>query len=344
MEVRRSMLRTTLRIAVAAALLAAAGAPRAHAETHTLKIATVAPEGTPWAELLKLYKKNVEKAAGGQIKVKVYLGGTLGDEIAAVRKVKSGHIQGVGASTGALAALVPELNAIEIPFMFRGFGEADAMLDNVLLAPMEKHFADRGLVLGFWSENGFRHFGANWGKITKPGDLKGKKMRSQESFVHLEMWKAYDAAPQAIPTTEVLTALQTGAVDGFDQGLLFAIAASWHKSVKHVTLSAHIYQPAAIAFNKEWFDGLPADLQTILIDEGRKIVIKGRKLIRALNPDLIKILEEEGITVTKLDKAQRAAFEKKSAVVRDAFRKDQSKTSIEILDLLEKGLADHRKK
>jgi TRAP-type C4-dicarboxylate transport system substrate-binding protein len=328
----------------ALAMLATVASP-AHAEkTHTLKIATVAPEGTPWAELLKLYKKRVEKASGKRIKVKVYLGGTLGDEIATVRKVKSGHIQGVGASTGALAALVPELNVVEIPFMFRGFGEADYILDEVLLEPMEKLFRDRGLVLGFWSENGFRHFGSSWGAIEEPDDLKGKKMRSQESFVHLEMWKAYDAAPQAIPTTEVLTALQTGSVDGFDQGLLFAIAASWHKSVKHVTLSAHIYQPAAIAFNKDWFDGLPEDLQRILIDEGRGIVKDGRKLIRALNGDLIDILKSEDIKVHKLGKAKRAEFEKKSAGVRKAFRKQQSKSAVKILDLLEDGLKKYRKK
>lgn len=331
--------------ALVGAAVAAAGAPAAHAgPQHTLKIATVAPEGTPWADLLKLYKRNVEKASGGRLKVKVYLGGTLGDEIAAVRKVKSGHIQGVGASTGALASLVPELNVVEIPFMFRGFGEADYALDNLLLAPMEKLFRDRGLVLAFWSENGFRHFGSNWGPILKPEDLKGRKMRSQESFVHIEMWKALDAAPQAIPTTEVLTALQTGAVDGFDQALLFAIAASWHKSIKHVTLSAHIYQPAAIAFNREWFDGLPADLQAILIDEGRKIVRRGRKLIRALNPDLIEILRSEGIQVHRLSPAQRAAFERATARVRDAFRKQQSPSAVRVLDLLENGLATYRKR
>lgn len=337
------MARCVLAVLASVLLLGASMTPaRAEDKTYTLKIATVAPEGTPWANLLQLYKKNVEKKSGGRIKVKVYLGGTLGDELETVRKVARGHVQGVGASTGAVASLVPELNVVEIPFMFRSFKEADYILDNVLLQPMEALFRDRGLVLGFWSENGFRHFGSSWGPIEGPGDLKGKKMRSQESFVHLEMWKAFDAAPQAIPTTEVLTALQTGAVDGFDQALLFAIAASWHKSVKHVTLSAHIYQPAVIAFNKEWFDSLPADLQKILVDEGRAIVRKGRKLIRALNPDLIAILEGEGVKIHRLSDKARAAFEKQAAVVRTAFRSKQSKSSVQMLDLVEKGLTDFR--
>jgi TRAP-type C4-dicarboxylate transport system substrate-binding protein len=314
-------------------------------DTYTLKIATVAPKGTPWSDLLVTYKKRVQKKSGGKIKVKLYLGGTMGDENATVRATSRGSlIQGVGASTGAIASLVPELAAVEIPFMFRSAKEADYVLDKKLLEPMEELFTKRGLVLGFWSENGFRHFGSVKGKVAKPADLRGKKMRSQESFVHLAMWKALKASPQAIPTTEVITALKTGAVDGFDQALLYAIAAGWHNSIKHLTLSGHIYQPAVIAFNKEWFDKVPADLQKILIDEGRAIVRSGRKKIRKLNPDLLDIIKGEGVQVHKLSKSARAAFEKSTSKVRAEFRKSQGKDAARILDIVEAGVKEFRKK
>lgn len=329
-------------VAVCAALaMLVTSAGLASAQTHTLKIATVAPADTPWADLLQLYKKNVEKASGGKLKVKVYLGGTRGDENSTVRKTARGRLQGVGASTGAVASLVPELNALELPFLFRSADEADYVLDKKLTVPMEKLFRDRGLVLGFWSENGFRHFGADFA-IDDPGDLKGQKMRSQESFVHLEMWKALGASPQAIPTTEVVTALKTGAVKGYDQSLLYAIAASWHSSVSHLTLSAHIYQPAVIAFNKDWFDGLPKDLQKILIDEGRKITQRGRDTIRKINPELVKIIQDSGVKVSALDKGARARFEKATQGVRNKFRSSQGKDAARILDLIEEGLKEKR--
>jgi len=312
--------------------------------TYVLKLATVAPKGTPWAKLLKKFKKNVGKASNGRVKVKTYLGGALGDEISTVIQAARGRIQGVGSSTGALAALVPELDAVEIPFMFRDAKEADYVLDKKLTEPMEKLFRERGLVLGFWSENGFRHFGSSGGKVSKPSDLAGKKMRSQESFVHIEMWKALGASVQAIPTTEVITALKTGAVDGFDQALLYAIAAGWHNSVKDITLSAHIYQPAAIAFNKEWFDKLPKDLQKIVIDEGRKLTRAGRKSVRKLNPDLIEIIEGTGVKVHKLSAAERKVFEKETKGVRKKFRKSQGKKAAKILDLVEAGVKEYRAK
>lgn len=319
------------------------GASDVRAETYTLKLATVAPKGTPWAKLLRKFKRAVESKSSGRIKVKLYLGGTMGDENATVRQVARGRIQGVGVSTGAMATLVPELNVVEIPFMFRSAKEADYVLDKKLTKPMEKLFRERGLVLGFWSENGFRHFGSAGAPIMTPKQLSGRKMRSQESFVHIEMWKALNASAQAIPTTEVITALKTGTVNGFDQALLYAIAAGWHKSIKHLTLSGHIYQPAVIAYNKDWFDGLPKDLQSMVITEGRKLVRVGRRSIRRLNPELVKIIADAGVKIHKLSGANRAKFEKATQVVRKRFRATQGRKAARILDIVEAGVADYRK-
>ena len=312
------------------------------ADEHVMKLATVAPDNTPWSEVLKKYKARVEEKTGGQIKVKLFLGGTLGDENEAVIKCKRGQIQAVAASTGALASQVPELNVIELPFLFRGFAEADYVIDNVLTAPLEGILRQYGLVLGFWSENGFREFGTKDKPVKTPGDLKGKKMRSQESTVHLDMWKALGASPVPIPTTEVLTALETGTVDGFDQATLYAIAASWHKTIKAFTISNHIYQPALIAFNKDWFDGLSAELQKIVVDEGRTSQGKGRNAVRKILPDLLGVLRGERIEVYELSEAEQRVFEQASLPVRQSFRKGQGKAAVALLDAIEKALKDFR--
>jgi TRAP-type transport system periplasmic protein len=333
--------RTFVAGTAAAASLIGLGAAAAD-KPFELKIATVAPDKTPWADLLKSYKKAVEAAAPGRIKVRVFLGGTMGDENETVRMAARGQLSGVGASTGAVASLVEELNAIEIPFQFPSAAEADHVLDNFLLADMEPRFRAKGLVLGFWSENGFRHFGAGF-PIATPADLKGKKMRSQESFVHIAMWEALAASASAIPTTEVTTALKTGSVDGFDQALLYMVAGAWHTSIKHMTLSAHIYQPAVIAFNKDWFDKLPADLQTILLTEGRKITPIGRTAIRKLNPKLVDIIKKAGVKIATLDATNRAAFVKATAGVAGKVRA-KSGSSAQVVDLIAAGLADFKAK
>jgi TRAP-type transport system periplasmic protein len=333
-------------LALVFALLAGTGGPAlAQAKAkYELKIATLAPDNTGWSTVLKEYKKNVEKASGGEILVRVFLGGVItDDENYSVKLLARGDLQGVGATTGAYATLIRELEALEIPFQFQTSQEADYVLDLHIKEKVKELFASSGLAFGFWSENGFRHFGARWGKVTSPGDFKSRKVRSQESFPHLEMWKAFGAAAQALPTGEVATALKTGSVEGFDQSLLYATAGGWHLHIKHLTLSAHIYQPAAIAFNKEWFDKLPPHLQQVLVDEGEKLVRKGRKAIRDANKRLLKIFEDQKVAIHTLKPAEREAFVKATAKVRDrvAARSAGHKALVE---LIEKGLAEYRRK
>jgi TRAP-type transport system periplasmic protein len=309
---------------------------------YELKIATLAPDGTGWSKVLKEYEKKVEKASGGQINVRVFLGGVMtDDENYSVEMLKKGDLQGVGATTGAVATVVKELEAIEVPFQFRTSQEADYVLDKHIKDKVKELFEKEGLVFGFWSENGFRHFGASWGVIDDPSDFKSRAVRSQESYPHLEMWKALGAAAQAIPTGEVATALKTGSVEGFDQSLLYATAGGWHLHIKHLTLSAHIYQPAVIAFNKAWFDKLPAELQKILIDEGEKLVRKGRKAIRDANKQLLKVFEDEKVKIHTLKETERKEFVKKTKGVRDKVA-GRSKGHKELLELIEAGLAEYR--
>ena len=341
-------LRTLLPLFASAFLL---GLPTADADAPaTLKIATVAPEGTPWAQGLVDFKTMVEGQAGGRLVVRTFLGGVLGDENESVQSVQRGQYQGTAASTGALASIVPELAVLELPRLFRSEAEADYILDMVTIGTVEKAFRDRGLVLGFWSENGYRCFGSNWGPVKTPADLVGHKMRSQESELHLAMYRAFGASPVAIPVTEVLTSLQTGVVDGWDNTPLFAFAAQWTSKTKFVSLTNHIYQPAAIVYNKAWFDALPADLQALLLKPRQDdpvtkkpgLAKQMRNEIRALNPILIQNLSEMKVTVYTPTAADMASFEAPAKKARDAYLATATPSQKALYAQIVKGLESYR--
>ena len=307
-------------IAFAALLATLVGLrPAGAQDAYTMKIATVAPEGTPWSDGLAQFKKMAEANSGGKLKVKVFFGGILGDENDTVQQTQRGQIQGVGASTGAIATIVPELNVLEMPFLFKSAAEADYVLDGPALPALEKSFRDRGLQLAFWSENGYRSFGTTFGFIKSPADLKGHKMRSQENNVHLGMYKAFGASPVPIPTTEVLTSLQTGVVDGYDQTPLYASAAQWVSNTKYYTLTNHIYQPAAIVVNKAWFDGLPADIQKLILSTRADLAVKMRKEIRALHPILVSNFSAMKVQTYTPTAAELATFEGPAKTARDSY-------------------------
>ncbi len=273
----------------------------------TMKGATVAPPNTPWSELLKRYKKLVRKASDKAVKVKVYLGGTKGDEASIVRQVRKNDLQFAGVSAGAMSVVVPELDIFELPYLFDSYEEADRVLDAVR-PQVEALLEAKGFKLIMYSENGYRCFGTKK-PIRTPADLKAVKMRSQESPSHLSMYKALQASARPISVGEVLPSLNTGNVEGFDNTALFTQAASWHQAITHFTVSEHIYQPAVLVVNKAWYDALSPELKAAVLPNGRlKEEARGRKGIRALTPLLLENFKQASVQVYALTPEEKAGF------------------------------------
>lgn len=304
----------------------------------TMKIATVAPAGTPWATQLNKLKKDIKEQSGGRIKVKAYLGGALGDEIAAAEATARGTVQCFGGSIGALAAAgVPELECIELPYLFPNASAADKVLDEVIREDLDKLLWERGFKLAFYSENGFRSIGSSF-PIATLADLKGRKMRSQEAQSHLDTWKAFGALPVPIAVTEVLSSLQTGVVDGFDNTPLFAFAASWYQGITHFTLTEHIYQPGVVVYSRKFWESLPADLQAVILGDPAKLAQQGRRGVRAIAPQLVENFKLAGITVTELSAADKAGFAAAAAIAHASFVKRTSATGNALLEKIQRAV------
>ncbi len=332
-------------VPVLSVLLAAAVSTAAVGEQEepiVLKVASIAPDGTPWAEQLRDWKRRLEKASGGRLKIKTYLGGALGDENVTVQETRRGAIQVFGGSTAALASSVPEIAVVELPYLFRSEDEVDYILDEVIFDDVSRILEERGFKMLFWAENGWRSMATRFGCITKPEDLKGKKMRSQESDVHIEMYRALGASPVPIAATEVLSSLQTGVVEGFDNTPLFAFASSWYQGITHFTLTRHIYQPGIVVMSMKTYEALPDDLKKIVTGDPRAEAVKGRKGVRALGPLLLENFGNAGKTVCPFSEESRKAFAERTRVVRDHFRKKRGKRAAQLLDKIEKALAARR--
>jgi TRAP-type C4-dicarboxylate transport system substrate-binding protein len=176
------------------------------------------------------------------------------------------------------------MDILELPYAFPSLKQADKTLDKV--RPLvEQMLEEKGMMLLMYSENGYRSMATQDKCVKSPADLKAVKMRSQESDVHLETYRALGASPVPIPVSEVLTSLQTGIVKGFD-----------------------IYQPALIVMNKKWFDSLSPEHQAIMREHGKKLEKIGRKKVRKLTPILMQNFKTMGVEVCELTDAERAAF------------------------------------
>ncbi len=282
------------------------------------KVGSVAPEETPWDEWLKQVKARLEKETAGKLKLKVFLGGKLGGEKEMVEETKNGNLHIFGGSTGAVATYVPELNVLELPFIFSSDAEADFVLDKTR-ERFTKLMEAKGFVMVMWAENGWHGYGVKGKCLAKVEDMKGLKMRSQESYVHIETYKAFGASPVEMAVPEVLGALQTGTVDGYSNTPLFSFATSWYQGVTHYTYTKHIYQPGIMVVSKKWFDKLPDDLKkALLVRTDERAGING---VRALSGPLLENFKAAGKTVCKLEPEAAASFAAKVQPVWNTFAK-----------------------
>lgn len=313
-----------LAIALAAGVLAATAmlpAPSEAGPTHELNIGSIAPENTPWRDMLVQVEKHVESKTGGAINVINRPPGLMG-EVEMVRETRKGErLQACAVTTAALAegGNIPVLQLVELPFLFESYAEADAILDTVMWDDFSAVLKRRGFVLGVWSENGWRSFGTKAKPLRSPDELVGMKMRSQESDVHMATYKAFGANAVQKPMTEVLTSLQSNVIDGLDNTALYTLAAGLYEPLDYFTLTRHVYQPAAVAYSRRWFDTLPENYQQILMEPKDLFTASGRKAIRAEEQNMLALFPEMGMKVVELSDDELKAFRTKGRAMHAGF-------------------------
>lgn len=303
----------------------------------SIKFGTIAPAGTPWADSLEQIKNRVAQESGNKIKIKTFMGGQLGGELEIMQKIRRGNIEGGGLTCAAMASIVPELDLLEVPFLFESSEEADFILDNYLLEPFTKLLEAKGFVLVTWAENGWRSIGHKTKLIKSPSDLKAVKIRSQESKVHLGFWKKIQASPVAIAIPEVLPALQTGVVEAFDNTPLFTLAAEWQTAIKFYSVTNHIYQPGAVIYSKKFWDKLNANDKKTLMGPGNAQAKDFRVSVRKLGESLLDVLKESGVTTYNLSASEKEAFKKASSGLAEQAVKDIGGESSKIYALILEG-------
>jgi TRAP-type C4-dicarboxylate transport system substrate-binding protein len=273
------------------------------------------PYDSPWEEALDMYIKEVNRLAGaGKVTFRKFLSGQLGGEVEMVRSLRMGTLDIGLLSVGGIAEglSMPELLVLEMPFLFESDEEVDYVMD-ALFEEFSRRLAEKGLVLVLWGVNGWRNFGCATKPILSPADLKGLKMRAQETPLYIETYKALGATPVPLPAPDVLMALKNRMVEGFDQTVVFSVSTGWMGQVKHYTLTRHVFQPGAIVISKKVFDQLSPELQRALLVKEKRAEIQatGRKLVRDEEQSILASVEKEGnVKFYRLTPQQREAFKK----------------------------------
>jgi len=289
-------------LVVAAAL--ASCVPIAAAQT-TLKMNIAVAQNSHYGVAIDAFAREVETRTNGRYKVQNFYSGALGAERESIEGVQLGTLDLTLTSTGPIPNFVPEIAILDIPFLFRDYGQARAVLDGPIGQELLQKFPPKGIVALAWAENGFRHMTNNKRAVNVPDDLKGLKMRTMENPIHIQAYKEFGILPTPMAFTEVYTALQQGTVDGQENPLSVITSAKLDQVQKNLTLTGHVYSPSLILMNKAQWDKLsPADKQAFA-EAAREAVKANRARVDEDERKAVADLRAKGMVVVEtIDKGK----------------------------------------
>lgn len=292
----------------------------------TLKFAHAAPETDLQQYLATFFADEVAKRTDGEVTVQIFPQGQLGNDGAMIDGARSGIIDVVMVGLNNFSGLMPDSAALTLPFMFPDRETAYSVLDGEVGKGVLAKFEDHGLKgLGF-PENGYRNMTNSRGPIRTPEDVKGLRMRVNNSKALNDMFQLLDAQPQQIPVAELYTALETGVVDSQDHPIGVTLSFKFYEVQKYLSLTQHAYAPLAVAMNLSKFDGLTAEQQQIILDVSKEAVDMQRQMSIDSEEKMIADLEAEGMEVNR--DVDAAAFQAVVAPVWDSFIAENGDTLV----------------
>ncbi|MBL4665632.1 MAG: TRAP transporter substrate-binding protein DctP [Nitrospinaceae bacterium] len=267
----------------------------AHAEKkHTIKFATLAPEGSSWMKSLRRFSVKIKKATEGNVSFKFYPGGVSGDEKDVIRKMRIGQLHGAGFTGVGLGAILPEVRVLDLPFLF----QSDQEIEHVYQA-MNDYFVERfdkkGYILLGWVPVGWIHF-LSQKPIQTVADLRESKPWLWEGDPLVEQaYEGMDVQPIPLSITDVLLSLQTGMVDTVYSSTQGALVLQWFTKVKHITRLRMGYATGGVLISKKKFNKLPPAYQEALKKIGSECLKELVAVIQKDNLKAEKVLENNGV-------------------------------------------------
>jgi len=244
--------RLLLTTALCAALPVAAGPAQ-----HTLKIATIAPDGSSWMVEMRAAGAAIEKRTAGRVLFKFYPGGVMGNDTSVLRKIRIGQLHGAAFPIGSLGEIYPDSRIWGLPMLFRSGAEVDHVRQE-----FDKVFTD-GLDAAGFVNFGFAEGGFGMAMSVTPmrsvADMKAQKVWVPEGDpVSYAMMQALGVSPTTLPLTDVLTGLQTGLINAVGASPLGAVAFQWHTKVRYVTEVPLVFLAGVFTIDKKAFTKLDA--------------------------------------------------------------------------------------
>ncbi|MCI9239684.1 TRAP transporter substrate-binding protein [Oscillibacter sp.] len=298
-----------------------AGSASAKTPEYNLKMSGTVTEDHLVTQTERFFVEKVEELSEGRIHIDLYPANQLGDPRSMLEATSMGNNDIVECGNPIYANFSNQLKFFNLPFLFDNRDAAYAFMDTEQGQVIRKQIeSDVGVHILGLIDNGFFTFTSNM-DIKTPNDVKGYKIRCQESDVLLQIWTDLGASPLPMSFTEVYTALQQGAIDGQMNGYITNYNSGYYEVQKYTTSLGLLFDVCPLSINADLYYSMPEDLRAVLDEAGAQMQSYCIERAREENARCRDGCIENGMVINDLnDDASRAPWIEKAQATYEWFR------------------------
>ena len=271
--------------------------------TLNFKLAENQPEGNPITEGLHKFADLVKEYTEGTVTIEVYSNAALTDEASSVDQLQLGSLDFSRVNTNSLAPTVDEFGVFAMPYLFTSTEQKYRALDGEAGDAVMAKLDDYGMVgLYFW-EAGARCFYTTSKPIRAVEDLKGMKIRVQQTEVAISMVRALGAEATPMDYAEVFQGLQTGIVDGAENDFVSYYTSGHYEVAKYYSLDQHMAPPAILLMSKTSWDKMSEAQQEAVRKAAYEAAVWQRQAMQDYQQESRAACEAAGCEIIDVDVA-----------------------------------------
>ncbi|MDN5003093.1 TRAP transporter substrate-binding protein [Bradyrhizobium sp. GCM10027634] len=269
------------------------------AAAREFRAADTQTEDYPTVQALRYMGALIAERTKGRHEIKVFHSRQLGEEKETIEQTRAGAIDLNRTNVALIGNFVPAMNVLAMPFLFRSIEHMQKVLDGPIGKEILNSFEPYGFVGLAFYDSGARSIYNAVRPVKSLADLKGLRIRVQQSELMSQMIRALGAEPVELPYGQVLTGLATHLIDGAENNWPSFVTTDHYKYAGYYTLTEHTMSPEVLVISLKAWRSLSAEDQAIFKEAAQRSSRFMREKWRDLEEQSQRKAEAAGITVTR---------------------------------------------
>jgi len=269
------------------------------AVAREFRAADTQTEDYPTVQALRYMGALIAERSGGRHEIKVFHSRQLGEEKETIEQTRAGAIDLNRTNVALIGNFVPAMNVLAMPFLFRSIEHMQKVLDGPIGSEILGSFEPYGFVGLAFYDSGARSIYNGVRPVKSIADLKGLRIRVQQSELMSQMMRALGAEPVELPYGQVLTGLANHLIDGAENNWPSFVTTDHYKHAGHYTLTEHTMSPEVLVISLKAWQSLSPDDQTIFREAAQRSSRFMREKWRDLEEQSQRKAQEAGVTIVR---------------------------------------------